>query len=95
MVGVIGALSRGGAKQYAGYAIYWRAITLANEMGKRCFDWGGIDPEENESVYKFKLGTRGLETRAAGPAEIRAPGARHSCVLLGERVFRRARALVG
>lgn len=86
-VGLVGATSDRGAKIYASYSVFWAIIERLHQSGARWFDLGGIDPEENPGVYKFKCGMRGVDVTGAGPylsAPNRALGA------LATRLWRRA-----
>ena len=55
----------------------------------RWYDLGGIDPEENPGVYKFKRGLNGKEVRAAGPHELRPGGLDGFLTDKAEALYRR------
>jgi hypothetical protein len=57
----------------AAYFLHWEVIKRAKSYGMKWYDLGGIDPEENPGVFKFKSGFGGLDVRSAGPMEF-SPG---------------------
>ncbi|MCC7389713.1 MAG: peptidoglycan bridge formation glycyltransferase FemA/FemB family protein [Phycisphaerales bacterium] len=90
-VGIIGATADAGAKSYASYSLFWSIISRAHERGLKWFDLGGIDPAENESVFKFKSGMRGIDVTAPGPFEA-TPGALTTRLVgMAERARRKMR----
>lgn len=54
----------------AAYLLHWEVIKKAKLRGMKWYDLGGIDPEENPGVFKFKSGFGGIDVRAAGPMEL-------------------------
>jgi CelD/BcsL family acetyltransferase involved in cellulose biosynthesis len=78
----------------AAYLLQWRAIERAHAAGRRWYDLGGVDPDENPGVFHFKEGLGGIDVSAAGPLEWRV-GARSRLALAVEsryRALRRARS---
>jgi len=88
---VLGAILPEGMKCSAGYLLQWTAMMEAKRRGMRLYDLGGIDPEDNPSVTRFKLGTGGADVQAPGPFELRPRGLRASLVGVAESLHRRMR----
>lgn len=78
---LFGATSEAGRRLNAGHFLMWQAILHCRRQGMKCFDLGGIDPETNPSVTRFKQRTGGVDTTAPGPYEFRP--ARLSSSLIG------------
>lgn len=57
----------------AAYFLHWEVINRAKGRGLKWYDLGGIDPDENPGVFKFKSGLGGNDVCAAGPMEM-GPG---------------------
>ena len=55
------------------------------------YDLGGIDPAENEGVYRFKARMSGIDVTAPGPFELLPDGARAWVTRAAERVYRAVR----
>ena len=60
---LLGATGQKGLGLNGAYLLQWRMIQRLKERGVRCYDLGGIDPESNPGVYKFKLGVAGKNGR--------------------------------
>ena len=94
-VNFIAATSPEGRKSRAAFAIYWHAIETLQAMGVRDFDLGGIDPEGNPGVYRFKARTGGVERTMIGEFEIASWPPLHglvsSAVAGRQMIFRLAR----
>lgn len=90
-IGLIGATHASGAKIYAAYYLFWKAIEMARDRGMRWFDLGGIDPEGNPGVYNFKKGMGGEELSAPGPFELVPGGVRGQAAVFAEDVYRKLR----
>jgi len=88
ITGILGATSHLGAQKGASYLMHWHAMKMAKSMGKRAYDLGGIDPNENPAVYNFKIGTRGQDVTAVGPLQLNPPGIRGLLVRAAERCYR-------
>jgi hypothetical protein len=58
---VLGATSDQGLTAKGGYLLQWTAIQWLKENGFRWYDLGGIDPEGNPGVYRFKRGLSGTD----------------------------------
>lgn len=66
---LLGAANDEGLKLNASYLLQWNVILYARESGCRWYDLGGIDPESNPDVYRFKQRMGGEDITAAGPYE--------------------------
>jgi len=66
---VLGASSTKGRETKAAYLLQWHVITEAKRRNLRWYDLGGIDPEGNPGVYRFKSGLGGREVMSRGPFE--------------------------
>jgi lipid II:glycine glycyltransferase (peptidoglycan interpeptide bridge formation enzyme) len=71
---LLGATSTEGTKWKGSYLLQWRMIQWLKETGRRRYDLGGINPEENPGVYHFKKGLSGDDTQEIGQYEY-APSA--------------------
>ena len=85
------AADESGLRNYAVYLLQWRSIDEARQRGMRYYDLGGIDPEENEGVYNFKKGLRGVDLRAPGPFETAPSGLRAMLTRGAETIHHRLR----
>jgi len=59
LLDLIAASNYGATKCYANYLLMWTMIMKMNELNKKFFDTGGIDPANNYGVYNFKKGLNG------------------------------------
>src|SRR4051812_776046 len=85
---LLGASNDAGRTPNAAYLLQWRVIEAAAARGCRWYDLGGIDPESNPGVHKFKQRMGGADVVAPGPYEL-APGRmRRAAVHAAERAFR-------
>jgi CelD/BcsL family acetyltransferase involved in cellulose biosynthesis len=92
---LLGASSTAGLKTRASFLLQWEVLMRARSRGFRWYDLGGIDPQTNPGVYRFKRRMGGVEVTAAGPFEA-APGElRRLIVRGGERVYRVMHARLG
>jgi hypothetical protein len=66
---LLGAANETGLKSNASYLLQWRVIEYAKERGCNWYDLGGIDPEGNPDVYRFKMRIGGIDVCAPGPYE--------------------------
>jgi lipid II:glycine glycyltransferase (peptidoglycan interpeptide bridge formation enzyme) len=86
---LLGASNEVGRKSKAAYLLQWRAIEAATELGCSSYDLGGVNPDANPGVYRFKDRMGGVDLSA--PTYEIAPGRiRHGAVRAGERLFRAA-----
>jgi len=66
---LLGAANEAGLKSNASYLLQWHVIEYAKERGCNWYDLGGIDPEGNPDVYRFKARISGVDVCAPGPYE--------------------------
>lgn len=71
---LFGASTPEGNRVKASYMLQWDAIVAAREQGMRWYDLGGIDPDANHGVYRFKSRMNGIDVTAPGPFEMRPAG---------------------
>jgi Acetyltransferase (GNAT) domain len=89
---LLGASNDVGRATNAAYLLQWHVIEAAAARGCRFYDLGGIDPEGNPGVHRFKERMGGTDVIAPGPYEL-APGRmRRAAVHAAERAFRAAAA---
>lgn len=88
---VLGASSAEGRDAQASYLLLWESILASRERGLRWLDLGGVDPEGNPGVARFKQGISRLEVCAPGPFQALPGSARGRLVLAAERLYRRLR----
>jgi hypothetical protein len=84
---LLGAANEAGLKSNASYLLQWRVIEYAKERGCNWYDLGGIDPEGNPDVYRFKVRIGGVDVCAPGPYESGTPS-RRALVLRLESLYR-------
>jgi hypothetical protein len=85
---LLGAANESGLKSNASYLLQWRVIEYAKELGCNWYDLGGIDPEANPDVYRFKARFGGIDVCAPGPYESSTP-ARRAFVRTIETIYRK------
>jgi lipid II:glycine glycyltransferase (peptidoglycan interpeptide bridge formation enzyme) len=90
---LLGATHPDGLKSKAAYLLQWHTILAAKENGLSWYDLGGIDPEGNPGVYRFKKGMNGIEVRAAGPCELIPNGLTGHLTLAAESSYRTVQSL--
>ncbi len=66
---LFGATSDAGRRLNAGHYLMWRAMLHCRARGSKYLDLGGIDPNMNPSVTRFKQRTGGMDVTAPGPYE--------------------------
>jgi Acetyltransferase (GNAT) domain len=89
---LLGASDETGREANAPYLLQWKVIEEAAARGLTRYDLGGIDPDGNPGVYRFKARMGGEDLSAAGPFELGPGGLRGAVVRSAERIFRAARA---
>jgi hypothetical protein len=87
---LLGAANESGLKTNASYLLQWRVIEYSKERGCNWYDLGGIDPEANPDVYRFKARIGGLDVLAPGPYESGA-SARRKFLQITESLYRMIR----
>lgn len=88
---LFGASTPEGNRRKASYLLQWHALTAARSRGMKWYDLGGIDPAENEGVYRFKARMSGIDVSAPGPFELLPNGVRAWMTRGAERVYRAVR----
>jgi len=88
---LLGATNRLGRKVNAAYLLQWQAIVKSKTAGCLWYDLGGIDPEGNPGVYRFKKRMGGVEVVLPGPFEYEASGWRVPLTSAGEWLYKRMR----
>jgi lipid II:glycine glycyltransferase (peptidoglycan interpeptide bridge formation enzyme) len=63
---LLGATGNEGMKMKGAYLLQWRLIEMMKESGYKCYDLGGIDPDDNPGVYHFKSGISSREAHHIG-----------------------------
>jgi hypothetical protein len=64
---LLGATSDAGLTSKGAYLLQWTVIQWLKENGFRWYDLGGIDPERNPGVYRFKRGMSGSDISQINP----------------------------
>ena len=72
----------------AAYRLQWEVVGAAKKTGLKWYDLGGIDPEDNPGVYRFKKGMGGTDTTAPGPFEYYPNGLGRVLVSAAEKGYR-------
>jgi lipid II:glycine glycyltransferase (peptidoglycan interpeptide bridge formation enzyme) len=86
---LLGATSDGGLTANGGYLLQWTWIQKLKERGIRWYDLGGISPERNQGVYKFKRGLSGVDSCHITPL-IACNDGLSSAIIIWGAVFIRA-----
>jgi hypothetical protein len=92
---LLGATHPEALKTNAAYLLQWHTIERARSHGLRRYDLGGIDPEGNPGVYRFKERMGGQDLQAPGPFEMKPTGLSGRITLGAEHVYRRLQMLRG
>lgn len=90
---LLGATNPELRSRYPGYALQWQALEHLRGLGLHWYDLGGVDPDGNPGVYRFKLGISPVELTAPGPFEHRPGGIRAPLVAMAEKGYGRLRHL--
>ena len=61
-LGIFQASSEKGLRLRSSYLAWWEALKAAKRAGMKRYDLGGIDPDENPNVYRFKSRMGGTES---------------------------------
>lgn len=61
---LFGATAEAGRRLNAGYFLTWQGYLMAKAWGAHAYDLGGIDPEQNPTVTRFKRRAGGTEVSA-------------------------------
>jgi len=92
---IIGASNDAGLRLRATYLLMWKTLESLKAHGLRYCDLGGINPEQNPSVYHFKSGLRGEEVHELGCFEACMSPLSASTVSVGECVLECVKAVKG
>jgi len=90
---LLGATHPDALKSNAAYLLQWHTIETARDRGLRRYDLGGIDPEGNPGVYRFKDRMSGVDLQAPGPFEMQPSGLSGLITQTAESTYRRIQAL--
>lgn len=85
---LLGATSNTGLRNKSAYLAQWSVIQLAKERGCKFYDLGGIDPDANPGVYRFKKGLGGMDITSPGPFEIYPNRMKKHTVRCAENAYR-------
>ncbi|RDC59685.1 hypothetical protein HME9302_00877 [Alteripontixanthobacter maritimus] len=90
---LLGATSERGRPLRAAYLAQWGAILTAKSLGITRYDLGGIDPEENPAVYRFKNRMGGTEIVSPAPVTYKAGGWRGPLLGLAKAVYAKGKRI--
>jgi len=88
---LLGATGAAGREARAAFRLQWAVIEYAKERGLARYDLGGIDPQANPDVHRFKARMGGLETARAATWE-KPTGRIAPRVIAAAEALRRLRA---
>ncbi len=90
---LFGATAEAGRRLNAGHYLMWHSILRCKELGMKWYDLGGIDPETNPTVTRFKHRTGGTDLCAAGPYEFQPKGIISPVIRTAETLHSRLKGL--
>ena len=85
---VLAANSEKALKCGSSFLVYWNAFNNSKSMGATKYDLGGINPENNPSVYQFKSGMGGKEQRHIGIYEATANFVAKTTWHIADKIYR-------
>jgi hypothetical protein len=85
---ILGASSPDGNLVNASFLLQWATIEHAKAQGLQWYDLGGIDPEDNPGVYRFKSRMGGVDVTVPGPYDFTPSRSRGLVVRAGESTAR-------
>jgi hypothetical protein len=93
---ILGATGEKGYGLNASYLLQWRMIERLKETGVRYYDLGGIDPDNNPGVYRFKagvVGKSGQDERFLGEyhGSFTGTASLAKCIIAGSKFLRGAK----
>jgi hypothetical protein len=91
-INLLAATNDAGRSTKAAYLAQWQSLLEAKRRGCLWYDLGGIDPEANPDVYRFKRGVGGVDVTAPGPFEMKPSGVRGRVALHAESLYRAIRS---
>ena len=83
---LLGASNKKGLKLRSSYLLQWEMIKWSKHMNCSRYDLGGIDPELNPGVYRFKQGISKQEISGIGTYEAYHSKLTKAIVSIGERL---------
>ncbi len=83
---LFGATSNQGTSTNASFLVHWRLLSWFKDHNCKIYDLGGINPELNPGVYRFKSGMGGKDVRHLPAYEACEDIISKSVVKLGERI---------
>ncbi|MBA7668576.1 hypothetical protein ES703_76689 [subsurface metagenome] len=86
-MGTLAACSEKGLECSASYLVWWRTFLAAKRAGVKWYDLGGIDPDNNPTVYQFKSRMGGKEQFHIGAFEACDNWAIRTIWRMSERVY--------
>lgn len=84
---LLGATSEAGKPLRGAYLAQWAAIQAARSFGIERYDTGGIDPDANPAVHRFKKRMGGDDITCQPPVAFAAPGLRAPAMRLAKTVY--------
>ena len=87
-VGTLAACSEKGLECSASYLVWWRTFLAAKRAGMKRYDLGGIDPDNNPTVYQFKSRMGGKEQFHIGAFEACSDSCARATWWLAENIYR-------
>jgi hypothetical protein len=93
IVSLLAATNDEGREIKASRRMQWRVIEDAAKSGKRWYDTGGVDPQNNPGVCSFKKGMNGLEVAEVGLYERRPGDLLSPWLVVFERIYRKLRRI--
>lgn len=90
---LLGATNDEGRDLRAAFLAQWGAILTARRLGLKLYDTGGIDPEANPDVYRFKKRMGGDDVSTDPPTLFAAPGWRGTAVAVSKAIVQRVRQI--
>ena len=85
---LLGASNQQALDLNASYLLQWHTIVEAKRRGLKWYDLGGIDPQGNPGVFRFKQRMGGEEVSFPGPFEAAPGGLARLWVRGGEQAYR-------
>ena len=86
---LLGASTTKGRDLRASYLLQWSVIEYAKSLGIPYYDLGGVDPQENPNVYRFKKRLNGRRIIEVGTYEVARNAYSHRLIHLLEHMYHR------
>ncbi len=84
---LLGASTSEGLTDRAAYVAQWAAIQFAREVGSRWYDTGGVDPDRNPDVYRFKKRMGGQDVEASRRLVLTLAGLKGTALRSARRTY--------